>query len=75
MTETPQDTFAWLIEAAESDASHPLYWAGSFGDERNLWTDDHMKAVRLQRREDAEAIARGVLSGYAIRIAEHGWSP
>lgn len=65
---------AWLIEAAESDATAPLYWAGSFGDERDRWTDDHMAAVRLARRQDADAICRsGVLSGYAVRICEHAW--
>ena len=63
----------WLIEAAESEAARPLYWRGSFGDERNLWTYDHMAAVRLARKADAEAIAAGVLRGYAIRICEHVW--
>ena len=63
----------WLIEAAESEAARPLYWRGSFGDERNLWTYDHMTAVRLARKADAEAIAAGVLRGYAIRICEHVW--
>ena len=69
------DTYGWLIEAAKSEAHAPLYWAGFFGYERNHWTEDHMKAVRLCRRQDAEAVAEGVLQGYAVRIAEHGWAP
>lgn len=70
MTET-----GWLIEAADSDPAAPRYWRGSFGDERNFWTDDHMLAVRLARRQDAEAVCgdHGVLGGYAVRICEHGW--
>lgn len=74
LADVERGQFAWLIEAAESPVSHPLYWRGSFGDERDHWTDDHLKAVRLARKEDAEAVATGVLSGYAVRIAEHGWS-
>ena len=65
--------FAWLIESVESEVSAPRYWAGSFGDESNLWTDNHLQAVRLCRKEDAEKIAKGVLAGYKIRICEHGW--
>lgn len=64
----------WLIEAAESEPSRPLYWAGSFGDERDRWTYDHLKALRMCRKEDAEAVSEGVLGGYAVRICEHGWS-
>lgn len=63
----------WLIEAAESEACEPLYWAGSFGDERDRWTKDHLVAVRFCRRVDAERVAAGVLDGYQVRICEHGW--
>lgn len=63
----------WVIEAAESEVSHPLYWAGSFGDERNLWSHDSLNAVRMSRKVDAEAVAAGILTGYAVRIAEHMW--
>lgn len=66
---------AWLIETAESSPSRPRYWAGSFGDERNRWTDDHIFAVRLARELDARRVADGVLRGYAVRICEHEWAP
>lgn len=68
-----KDESGWVIEAADSEASYPLYWAGSFGDERDHWTHDNLKAVRMGRKEDAEAVAAGVLHGFAVRIAEHMW--
>lgn len=66
--------FGWLIEAAESSAAKPLYWAGSFGDERNRWTFNSRIAVRFCRKSDAESVERGVLNGYAVRVAEHCWT-
>ena len=67
------DKAGWIIEADESKISNPLYWAGNFGDELDMWTYDHEWAVRLCRKQDAEKIANGVLAGYAVRICEHGW--
>jgi hypothetical protein len=64
---------AWLIEAAESDVSAPLYWAGYFGDERNHWTSDARKATWLARESDAAAVAKGVLHGYAVRVCQHAF--
>ena len=66
--------FGWLIEAAESEVSKPLYWAGSFGDERDRWTYDHEVAVRFARKVDAQRVAAGVLHGYRVRVCASSYA-
>lgn len=70
MEEMREGDAFYIIETTEHET--PLYWAGSFGDERNRWSDDADKAVGLARRQDAEAVCAGILSGYSVRI--HLWA-
>jgi hypothetical protein len=56
----------WLIEDAESDVSHPLYFCGIMH-----WTHDHMQAVRFARQSDAQRIASSL--NVPVRVCEHGW--
>lgn len=53
---------AWLIEM--SDGGRPTYWC-RVDDEDGVcgWNNDHDKAIRFCRREDAQAI-----------IDENGWT-
>ena len=65
--------YAYLIELQDSKMPKPLYWHGSFGDEFKHLTDDHMKAIRFSRKEDAEAVLTGVLDGFPFKAIEHAW--
>ena len=66
----------WLIERGDSDPAAPKYWAaGQREAERSsAWTSNHMEAIRLARREDAEKVAKRLFPSIAVRIAEHGWT-
>ena len=63
------DESGWVIEGAWSDTSAPSYWCGS-----SAWSEDHMRALRFAREDDARQAAFFMLDGMNIRIAEHGWS-
>lgn len=63
------DESGWVIEGAWSEVSAPSYWCGS-----SAWSDDHMRALRFARKEDAEQAAFFMLDGMNIRIAEHIWT-
>lgn len=58
----------WVIE--RGDAATPDYV--TVENEQVVWTKDHMKAIRLARREDAERLAELVID-HVDRIAEHQW--
>lgn len=67
----------WVVENAESETSRPLYWRGDNVDSRpagdetpyQVWTFDHLQAVRFARKVDAEKLK--FLS--EVRICEHEW--
>ena len=63
------DKSGWVIEGAWSEVSAPSYWCGS-----SAWSEDHMRALRFARKEDAEQAAFFMLDGMNIRIAEHIWT-
>lgn len=67
--EKPMDEFAWVIEAAG-----PRYWNGH-GILMENFTEDHSKAIRFARREDAEVVIHWLLqsvSGFLVS-REHAW--
>lgn len=58
---------AWLLEYVNADANcigyySPVHAAG---------TDDPGQALRLSRRDDAEAVRGGLPDGHLLRSAEH----
>ena len=64
--------YGWLIENGKKQGEGLAYrfidndnggWGG--------WTEDHNKAIRFARREDAEQFAHH--DEDAWRIVEHGW--
>ncbi len=60
----------WVIERADSPVSAPLYY---FPYPHGApWTEIHLNALRLARKEDAERVA-SVLTD-KVRIAFHEWS-
>ena len=64
---------AWVIE--KGSGSDLWYYAPTQPGE---WTQDHLKACRFARKEDAEAIQfrhveRGHLPERGTRVCEHGW--
>ncbi|QDY99066.1 hypothetical protein FQ775_01035 [Nitratireductor mangrovi] len=61
----------WVLERADSDTAAPLYYApcGGHGEQ---WSHNHLKALRLARREDGEALAEAL--AIEVRVAEHEWS-
>lgn len=58
--------FAWLVERADGKYLH-VSDAGILD-----WCDDHMSAIRLSRRRDADALA-GICELDDCRAVEHGW--
>jgi len=62
----PKDETGWLLENGEVT---PKYIGVIDGALR--WTDDSLKALRLARRADAEALAEIVDDCW--RITEHMW--
>jgi hypothetical protein len=66
--------FAWLIERQDSEVSSPAYFEGLLPHSERphaIYTQDHLKAARFARQEDAAAVARGL--PIETRVAEHGW--
>jgi hypothetical protein len=59
---------AWLVEKGPQGIGQVLYICANYMLE---WTDDPNKALRLARREDADAICSIVED--ADRVAEHEW--
>ncbi len=59
---------AWLVEKGPEGIGKVLYICANYMLE---WTDDPNKALRLSRREDAEAICSIVED--ADRVAEYEW--
>jgi hypothetical protein len=66
MTDQMKDEVGWLLENGEVT---PQYIGVIDGALR--WTDDNLKALRLARRADAEALAEIVDDCW--RIVEHTW--
>jgi hypothetical protein len=68
-SENARDESGWCLERGPASAPHYLHVAetGIFD-----WTLDHMKALRLARRADAEQVACIVED--ADRVAEHVWT-
>lgn len=65
----------WLIERAASPVSRPEYFSVTQGG-GHVWTEDHAKALRMARRDDAVMLALYIFDGLGdLRIAEHGWGP
>lgn len=67
---SPQE-IGWLVERGDSPPHSPVYWAGPIGYGASSWTRDHMDAIRLSRKQDAEKVA-GALNGNH-RACEHRW--
>lgn len=61
--------YAWVIEGAWSHVQSPDYWAGS-----SAWSQDHNRALRFARKQDAEQAAAMMLDGIRVRICEHVWT-
>ena len=74
--ETAQ-SFAWLIERADSDTFSPWYWTASGQPNKGMgtgWTQNHLEAIRFARQEDATKVAARLLPDLPVWICEHGWS-
>lgn len=61
--------YGWVIEGAWSHIQTPDYWVGS-----SAWSQDHDRALRFARKQDAEQAAAMMLDGIRVRICEHGWT-
>jgi len=64
--ETKPDELAWLCENGEVQPSYITVENGML-----VWTKDHLKALRLSRRDDAEMIAE--ICEDVWRVVEHMW--
>lgn len=64
----------WLLETGSTSA--PSYLTLTQRGHR-AWTPDHMKALRMARREDAEMMFRTLPEdmNYMVRISQHSWMP
>ncbi len=72
---TTEET-GWLIELrqpkAEFISARPAWWGDTGGDVLG-WTEDHAKAVRFARKQDAEMVIADI--GWTEAFAtEHMWS-
>ncbi|HVQ43759.1 MAG TPA: hypothetical protein VMT30_02225 [Candidatus Saccharimonadia bacterium] len=70
----PLTTFAWLIEHSGSKTTVPLYMCGIDAIGRFKWTYENDVAVRFNRQQDAEKVARGDNFAENHRVIEHDWS-
>ena len=61
--------YGWVIEGAWSHVQSPDYWVGS-----SAWSQDHNRALRFARKQDAEQAAAMMLDGIRVRICEHVWT-
>lgn len=61
--------YGWVIEGAWSHVQSPDYWVGS-----SAWSQDHNRALRFARKQDAEQAASMMLDGVRVRICEHAWT-
>lgn len=61
--------YGWVIEGAWSHVQSPDYWVGS-----SAWSQDHNRALRFARKQDAEQAASMMLDGINVRICEHAWT-
>ena len=59
----------WVIEGAWSHVQTPDYWVGS-----SAWSQDHNRALRFARKQDAEQAAAMMLDGIRVRFCEHAWT-
>ena len=62
-----KDHYAWVIE--QYRGSILFYWTGA---PHSPWDDDHMRALRFSRRQDAECMLSWHCDGVG-RVVEHGW--
>ena len=60
--------YGWVIEGGWTSTDKPEYWVGS-----SAWSDNHLRALRFSRRQDAQQAADLMLSGVNVRICEHAW--
>ena len=62
----------WVIENQSSEPCKPNYWGG-----KHDWTEEHLKATRFMRKEDAESMAEYLTfmedETYNHRVAYHEW--
>lgn len=76
------DDSGWLIERADSEPAEPWYWsAGAYWlepitDPGRLaaWTQNHNEAIRFARKDDAEKLAKRLLTHVEVRVCQHVWS-
>lgn len=61
----------WVLERADSPVSAPLYFAGGGEHGTAIWSEDHLKALRLARKQDAAGLAAAI--GVEVRACEHQW--
>lgn len=61
--------YGWVIEGAWSHVQTPDYWVGS-----SAWSQDHTRALRFARKQDAEQAAAMMLDGIRVRVCEHAWT-
>lgn len=57
--------YGWVIEGAWSHIQTPDYWVGS-----SAWSQDHDRALRFARKQDAEQAAAMMLDGIRVRIVD-----
>jgi hypothetical protein len=62
-----QSEIGWVIERGDSQPSQPTYWAGL-----DVWSQDHMDAVRFARKEDGERVSAR-MTYPNNRVCEHAW--
>lgn len=63
------DDIGWVIERGDSSPAAPTYWSGP-----DMWSQDHMDAIRFARKLDAERVsARARLRSPNNRVCEHMW--
>jgi hypothetical protein len=62
------DETGWVIERGDSEPSAPTYWAGL-----DMWSQDHMDAIRFARKRDAERVSAR-MTYPNNRVCEHMWT-
>jgi len=64
----------WLVEHAKSPVSKPLYVMLSSSRLQAVdWTEDHLRAIRFARKQDATAFAHQFVGLEDARICDHQW--
>ena len=69
MSKKMEDQVGWVVEGDWSPIYKPDYWMGS-----SAWSQDHEKALRFAREQDAKQAAALMLDGVNVRVCAHIWS-